>query len=590
MLGPIFNREVLTLPRRRKHYLTRSLYLFILWVLILTAWQATFGWGGNVSQGDLAYFGTVLFQLLSFLQLTLVLFFSALLAASAVAQEKDRRTFTLLLLTDLRNYEIVLGKLGGSLLQIGALMACALPLLAVTMLLGGVSILQVLLMALVLAVSGLAAGSLGSLLALWREKTFQTLALTVLFLVLYILLIEALRLLGEGPYRAWRPYLSPFWACAAVVYPSTEESLIDAPAFGYAAMMLLFALLLNALGLWRLRVWNPRGEPIQQPETAEVDAQDREKKGAEARRDIHAAPGRVREVWPNPVLWREIKTRGYGAQAFLVKGLYLLVFAIIAFMLYPIASQGPARADWLTVALGLAAAVILSLLVVNARAVTAITSERDLNALELLLVTDVTPREFVFGKLGGVFYNTIETVLPPLLLVIAYAWWGLIGGEALVYVLIALLVLLVFTAIIGLHIGLHNINTRLAIGYSLGTIFFLFVGTLVCIYLILISGRFEYQWASFIFFGVVGVGGLWLVIGRPKPSIAAAIACWLCPAAMWYAVTAILVGNPATGRAGDPLLPFAVITFAFGFTIAAMLVPLLSEFDVALGYSAPAEE
>jgi hypothetical protein len=30
-------------------------------------------------------------------------------------------------------------------------------------------------------------------------------------------------------------------------------------------------------------------------------------------------------------------------------------------------------------------------------------------------------------------------------------------------------------------------------------------------------------------------------------------------------------------------MPFVVMTAAFGFTVAAMLVPLVSEFDVALG-------
>jgi hypothetical protein len=39
------------------------------------------------------------------------LFFSALLAASAVTQEKDKRTLVLLLLTNLNNSELVLGKL-----------------------------------------------------------------------------------------------------------------------------------------------------------------------------------------------------------------------------------------------------------------------------------------------------------------------------------------------------------------------------------------------------------------------------------------------------------------------------------------------
>ena len=36
-------------------------------------------------------------------------------------------------------------------------------------------------------------------------------------------------------------------------------------------------------------------------------------------------------------------------------------------------------------------------------------------------------------------------------------------------------------------------------------------------------------------------------------------------------------------RGSGVLIPFTVITAGFGFTIAAMLVPLVSEFDVALG-------
>src|SRR5436309_783755 len=36
MLGPIFAREALTLPRRARHYVMRTVYLGLLWVLGLT--------------------------------------------------------------------------------------------------------------------------------------------------------------------------------------------------------------------------------------------------------------------------------------------------------------------------------------------------------------------------------------------------------------------------------------------------------------------------------------------------------------------------------------------------------------------------
>ena len=52
-------------------------------------------------------------------------------------------------------------------------------------------------------------------------------------------------------------------------------------------------------------------------------------------------------------------------------------------------------------AYGLAPVGVLSLLLVAAQAATSITSERDVGALDLLLVTDLTPKEFIFGKLAA---------------------------------------------------------------------------------------------------------------------------------------------------------------------------------------------
>ena len=45
---------------------------------------------------------------------------------------------------------------------------------------------------------------------------------------------------------------------------------------------------------------------------------------------------------------------------------------------------------------------------------TSLTSERDGQTLELLLATEVTPKEFIFGKLGGVMFNMKEVILVPL--------------------------------------------------------------------------------------------------------------------------------------------------------------------------------
>ena len=195
-------------------------------------------------------------------------------------------------MTDLRNHEIVLGKMLGSLLPIGLLLAATIPLWMFLLLLGGVSVRQVFEGLLVVATAALAAGSLGGLVALWRERTFQSLALTVLCLVFYLGLVRvtgALALEARDLARV-QQWLDPFQALASVQELRTGSSPGVAPAYGFAAVMLLFTLLLNGLGLWRLRVWNPSGEPVMQREKPAEVADERDEKDRSA---AHAAPGRV---------------------------------------------------------------------------------------------------------------------------------------------------------------------------------------------------------------------------------------------------------------------------------------------------------
>jgi ABC-type Na+ efflux pump permease subunit len=602
VLGPIFSREFVTVPRRERHHVSRLAILLLLWVIGLTAWQATVGFNRTATLGEAARFGLLLFQIYTFVLLTLLLFFSTLSAASTVSQEKDRRTFVLLLLTDMRDYEIVLGKMLGSLLPIGLLLLATIPVLALLLLLGGISATQVAQAALVLAATALAAGSLGGLIALWRERTFQALALSVLFLVLYLCLVEGTGLIARasgvtdpGTVQAW---FDPFTALARVLQPAATPTPI-APAYGFAATMLLVSVLLNGIGIWKLRKWNPSGEPIIQREAPDDTDDD-----PAVRAKAHAAPGAVREVWDNPILFREIRTLAYGRRPLLVKLAYGVVLALICYFAVSALESGSRPA--FVAAYGLVPVAVLSLLLVSAQAVTSITSERDGRALDLLLVTDLSPKEFIFGKLGGVIYNTKEFLIPPLLLAIFYAVRGALAstprdaslGETLAInfgpllcVLGALIVLLAFGLVLGLHVALRIENSRLSIVHTLGTIFFLSVGALISIYLIVINtGSLGNQLLSFSAFILLGIGGLWWVLSADRPAPALTLAAALCPLAMFYTIINILVAKPGSQESTDPLVPFLVIGAAFGFTIAAMLVPLLSEFDVALGRTTVNEE
>lgn len=564
LAGPLFVREALTSPRQLKHYLFRGGFLGAQFVLLYTAAQVTFGFQVVRNVSEIARFGELAFQILALVQLLLVMFFSVLFAAGNVAQEKDRRTLVLLLMTDLTDTELVLGKLCASLLVPVMLVAVSAPVFLFVYGLGGVLLAQIVWVLAVSLAAAVCAGAWGTLVAFWREKTFQTLAICLIGVVLWLVAVEGLVILLQEPgVIRWIGPLNPLRTVLTILNP------LNAPAWPETALLAVveLGLLAGAMVLatvWQLRLWNPS--------RAVTEA----RKLAEAETERTRPP---RPVWNAPVLWREMRTRAYGRKVAVIKAAYLSLAALA--VLY--VARGTEEQ---TLVLGMvtpagAAFVLLSfvaLLLVNTQAVTSLTSERDANTLELLLVTELTAKEFVSGKLGGIFYNTKEVVAAPL----AFAVWQAVSGhlawEHLLYLLIGFLVLVFFAAMLGLHFGLTYGSSRQAIANSLATMFFLFVGIFILMLLIVQArSSFAVQLPSFLVFILGGSLGLGAILTHRNPSPALWLSSAVLPFCTFYAITSFLLGQT--------LGVCLFISAAYGFTAIAMLVPAVSEFDVALGRS-----
>jgi len=589
-VGPVFTREVVTAPRRDRLFWLRGVYVLALGVLMAVCWQVLSGNQPVRSLSDYSRFGAFVFELLAALQLALAMFFSAVLAASAVAQEKDKKTFVLLLLTRLSNQELVLGRLAASLLNVLMLVAAGLPVLLFTVLFGGVSFAQVARALTVTLATAIAAGSIGSTVALWREKTFQTLAIVAVLLVVWLAAGEALRLGVAGPQGVeWAAVVSPWQAIVAASSPLLGASGQAAGwlhGYGFALTALIVAVVANGLAIGLVRVWNPSREAAPRQDEApakesiwgaEYDASRPEGTPLDqpTAQSAHAAPGSVRQVWDNPVLWREICTWAYGRKTLAVRLGYLMLAALAAAGVV-VALQGTGSASKAAISLSLAPLFILSLVLINALAVTSLTTERDGKALDLLLVTDITAKEFVFGKLWGVFFNAKEMVVLPLLLC-GYLWWaGRLDGENLTYLLLGLLVMNLFAAVLGLHAGMSYDNSRSAIAVSLGTVFFLFLGVATCMrIMVAFPGEFVTQLAPFTAIVLAGGLGLYAALGYRNPSPAIKVASFLTPFFTFWAITSFLLNFT--------LSVFLVIVGTYGFATLAMLVPAIYEFDVATG-------
>lgn len=590
LLGPVFTREAATAPRRARLYLLRGLYPAVLLLLMCTAWLVLAGTQMLRNVGDFARFGAILFQLLAVLQFALAFFFSALLTAGAVSQEKDRRTLVLLLMTRLTNHELVLGKFAAALLVVFALLAAAAPLFMLAALLGGVSFGQIARVFAVTAATALAAGAVGSTMALWRDKTFQALALSAVVLVAWLGAGEAV---AAGVFDAWLPgaaafgeAVSPWRALAASAAAGASWAPTVAGPLGYVVLALAVCVVLNVVSTLRVRAWNG-SEVARRRGAAEDEAGDWEMTGqrsgassgapagATSGETVHAAPGRQRRMWKNPILWRELRTWAYGRKILAVKLAYLAVAVAAAIALHTtmFADGGLSKE---TAAAPLAPLSLLSFVLINALAVTTITNERDGRALDLLLATDLTPVEVVFGKLAGVIYNTREMWLAPPVLCI-YAWsHGAISTESTLYLVLGFLVLAFFAAVVGLHVGMTYVSSRSAILVSLAVVFFLFVGVAVCMQIMTaFRSSFHLQMQPFFALLLGGFLGLYVSLGIRNPSGALALAALSTPFLTFWAIASFLMDYT--------LGVFLAVAVSYLFFTAALLVPAIYEFDVATG-------
>ena len=627
-IGPVFTREVTIAPRRARTFAGRAVYGGFLLLLTATAWLVMTGTQLISDTGDFSRFGSALFHLIAPLQMIMLLFFAAVLAAGSAAQEKDRKTLLLLLLTRMTNSELVLGKLLASLLEVFVFVLLSVPFLMILALFGGISYPQIFRAALVTLFGALLCGSVGSCIALWREKTFQAVSVTVLVIVLWLAVWQLAAYGVFGPSwggvacgaaadaaSPWRAIFTAMRPDPVPVAPLAFGALLK-PIAGYLAVTGALIVLVNGLAIARVRVWNPSRElkqavpeedtwlksarraapgqaaPAENPYDNLTDnlfaleaehpdlAAGTEPAAGDAGKvridpALSAAGGKVRPVWNNPIIWREIRTHAYGRRNLIIRAAYFILFMISAWLLHTLFA-GNAAPGVAQIALPLVPLLILSLLLVNAQAATSLTSERDGGTFVLLLVSDISPKEFVWGKLGGTFYNMREVILLPLLLCLYL--WHLGGMSALnaFFLFAGLAVLYFFSAMIGIHVGMQYENTRSALATSLGIIFFLFVGIGTCIWMMLaFSGSFESQLQPFLAFMLGGGVGLYLCLGLRNPSSAIALASFVLPPATFYAITCFLLGQYHW--------VFFSMAGAYLFTVIAMLIPAIDEFDTVTG-------
>jgi ABC-type transport system involved in multi-copper enzyme maturation permease subunit len=342
------------------------------------------------------------------------------LVAGAITDEKRRGTLQYLLLADLGMRELLLGKLFGRSAQVGMLVLAGLPLYALMAGFGGVAPLTVLVFLGLLAVTVLATAAAGLLASVWcRQTRDAVLALYGIGLAGGLLVWQ----LG-GPLDAF----NPLWVMDSAATIGAEELLrrfaLAVLCWGSLGGMCL------GVAVWRLKAVYLR-----------------EMEGSPPRK-VTWYSGRRTRVDDDPIRWRERHVEGLSPFAGLrrvpqwlaVTLLALLTTAtsllILAFSLAPGASPSEVfdalrRLDFEALELlvpGAAsgflaqgvAILLLASLVVGIRCSGAVTGERERQTWEALLLSPLTPRELIRGKLWGImgasYIYLVACGLPALVL------------------------------------------------------------------------------------------------------------------------------------------------------------------------------
>jgi len=140
IFGPVLFYDLVRIARRSRYIFIRIAYAALL-LLILWATYASFYdrySNASVPAQEMSKVASTFFFYFLIAQLAVVVLLTPAFTASAIAEEKDRKTLEFLLATDLRNREIVLSKLASRYCNLGLLVLTGLPVLSLAQFMGGV--------------------------------------------------------------------------------------------------------------------------------------------------------------------------------------------------------------------------------------------------------------------------------------------------------------------------------------------------------------------------------------------------------------------------------------------------------------------
>jgi ABC-type transport system involved in multi-copper enzyme maturation permease subunit len=140
VFGPVLFYDLVRSARRTRTFLVRTAYLALLFLMLCwmyLAWAPHNQVGETIRSSQVAEFSMLFFFTFMAVQLLLIVVMTPGYTAGAITEEKERKTLEFILATDLRNREIVFGKLVSRMAHLSLFILAGLPVLSALQFLGG---------------------------------------------------------------------------------------------------------------------------------------------------------------------------------------------------------------------------------------------------------------------------------------------------------------------------------------------------------------------------------------------------------------------------------------------------------------------
>ncbi len=168
--SPLLFRELTEMSARRRTYVLRVLYAIALYgFTTFLFWSEMATWGGR-SFAMLGR-GRDLLEQIAWMQFLGIYLFLPAITSGVLTIEKERDTLSLLLLTRLGPWSILIGKLFSRLVPMATFVLLSLPLVAIAYSLGGVNEVQILSLAWTLSVTAIQVAALALACSAWFRTT-----------------------------------------------------------------------------------------------------------------------------------------------------------------------------------------------------------------------------------------------------------------------------------------------------------------------------------------------------------------------------------------------------------------------------------